>query len=98
MRTESRYLVSGILVFYIKENNLKHSRLGLAISKKLGNAIKRNKTKRKLREVFRSSEIKNLNIDILVSLNFRKIQKEKLDFDSVTNLLEESFLKAPLLK
>lgn len=41
------------------------TRIGLAVSKKLGNAGKRNRVKRLLREQFRLSDFKNLGHDIL---------------------------------
>jgi ribonuclease P protein component len=40
-------------IFYIK-NNYNFDRCGIIVSKRIGNSIKRNKTKRILRELFRS--------------------------------------------
>lgn len=44
-----------LLVFAAK-NGLSHSRLGLSVSKKHGNAIRRAELKRRLREAFRLSQ------------------------------------------
>ena len=41
------------VVVYAKPNGLKHNRLGITVSKKLGKAVIRNRAKRRLREVFR---------------------------------------------
>lgn len=41
------------LVLYGALNELEHSRLGLAVSKKVGNAVVRNIWKRQIREAFR---------------------------------------------
>ena len=94
MRNGSRFLVSGILLFYYKENNLEHSRLGVAVTKKFGKANKRNKMKRKIREFFRNSDLVDTTKDILVAVNTKKISKENLDFNSIYNLVDSSFTKA----
>ena len=50
------------------ENNLEHHRLGITVSRKIGNSVARNRTKRMLREVFRKSftEIPN-HFDLVVN-------------------------------
>ena len=45
------------LVMYTLENNLTTSRIGISVSKKVGNAVVRNKTRRRIKEAYR------LNID-----------------------------------
>lgn len=41
------------LIIYARENDRPYSRLGLAVSKKAGNAVVRNRWKRRIREAFR---------------------------------------------
>jgi ribonuclease P protein component len=53
------------LHFVYRKNHLSHARLGLAISRKYGNAVKRNVLKRLLRERFRQHEIRTVSVDIL---------------------------------
>ena len=47
-------------------NDLQHARLGLAVSRKYGNAVERNRLKRRWRECFRNSGIRRFGVDILL--------------------------------
>ena len=51
-----RSVSDGLLVVYAKENDLGRTRVGLSVSKKVGNAVARNRCKRLFREVFRLSQ------------------------------------------
>lgn len=46
-------LANPCLVLVYKKNRLDVSRVGFSISKKYGNAVQRNKIKRRLREIYR---------------------------------------------
>ncbi len=46
-------LVGPLFVLYVLPTSASHSRLGLAVSKRLGKAVVRNRIKRYLRETFR---------------------------------------------
>lgn len=41
------------LILYIKKNKLEESRFGITITKKIGNAVVRNKIRRRVKEIYR---------------------------------------------
>jgi ribonuclease P protein component len=46
-------LVGSLFILYVLPTSGPHSRLGMAVSKRIGNAVVRNRIKRYLRETFR---------------------------------------------
>jgi ribonuclease P protein component len=64
------------VLFYYKKNDLSNSRLGIAVSKKFGKAVRRNSFKRQVRESFRKSLFKHSSYDILVVSNNRYFQRD----------------------
>lgn len=55
---EGRSAANNLLVVRVLPNGLSHSRFGFMVSKRLGNAVIRNKVKRRLREVVRNTELR----------------------------------------
>lgn len=50
---KGKYFSSPILITYIVKNRLNSTRVGITASKKTGNAVKRNRSRRIIREAFR---------------------------------------------
>lgn len=54
VRRKGQSTGNHLLVFCFLPNNLDHSRFGISVSKRIGNAVTRNLVKRRLREALRT--------------------------------------------
>ena len=65
---------NGYLVLYARRNRLEENRVGVTVSKKMGNAVVRNRVRRRLREVYRLHESRFLpGWDIVVVARHRAV-------------------------
>lgn len=87
------------LVFFLK-NNLEYNRCGFVASKKIGNAVCRNRIKRLFREYYRSSEDKiQKGYDVIFVGKKNAGEKFKeLKFQEMKEDLDKVFNKAKLFK
>jgi len=72
-------------IVHSKKNNLSYDRFGISVSKKLGNAVFRNKYKRKIRailDIYKKNYIKNQ--DYIIILRKGALNKS---FDEIKNEL-----------
>ncbi len=78
-------LKSNALVLYYTCNT-EHLRVGIAVSKKVGNAVTRNKIKRQLRAIFTHYTRRLKNRDIVVV-----VRKNYLDhsYEQITTLVDQ---------
>lgn len=65
----------GYLVMYARKNHLGINRVGITVSKKIGHAVVRNRTRRRLREVYRLNEARfQRGWDIVVVARTRAVE------------------------
>lgn len=63
------------LVLYARRNRLGQNRVGITVSKKLGHAVVRNRTRRRLREIYRLNEARfQPGWDIVVVARTRAVE------------------------
>ena len=88
----------GYLVLYARKNRTDSNRVGITVGKKLGKAHIRNRTRRRIREVYRLNEEKFLpGWDIVVVARsraveapFDKLTKSYLSLAKKAGILQES--------
>ena len=74
------------MVVYCRKSRLDHNRLGITVSTKLGCAVKRNRARRRLRELFRLAQPKmKQGYDVILVARTRAVtiphKKLQADFD-----------------
>ena len=79
---------------FIKRNNKKSNFLGIAISKKLAKAVKRNKIKRLIRENYKLLELDIKEGYTIVFLWKKKIKIENATFSNIKNDMKFILTKA----
>ena len=84
------------LVLYKRKNNLEYSRIGISVSKKIGNAVIRNKVKRRIREISRLHlhRIKD-GYDLIfipkknvVDISYEELESAFIHILKISNMLE----------
>ena len=91
-------VADGLLVLYARKNRTEGNRVGITVGKKLGKAHIRNRTRRRIREVYRLNEEKFLpGWDIVVVARsraveapFDKLTKSYLSLAKKAGILQES--------
>lgn len=91
-----RYTASGVLVTYVVKNNLKMLRFGITTSKKTGNAVKRNRSRRVIRAALSQIKDKILSGYDVVFVSRKKTSEVKTD--EVLESMRSQLLKLGLIK
>ena len=83
LKVDSKIFKKPNLRVYFAKNSLNNSRIGISVSKRVGNAILRNRYKRICRELFRLSPMKQLNYDFLfVIQSYSKNEKTSIQLEN----------------
>ena len=89
-------VADGFLVLYARRNRLNCNRIGITVSKKLGHAVVRNRTRRRLREIYRLHEDKfQPGWDLVVVARSRAVEAP---FDRLTGSYLKLAKKAGILR
>lgn len=83
------------LVMYVMENDLSMNRLGIQVSKKVGNSVVRHRLTRLIRESYRlNSEMFNSGLDIVIiarntakDKNYKEIESALMHLGKIHNIL-----------
>ena len=78
---------SKYFILYFENNNLQYDRFGISVGKKLGNAVFRNKYKRKIRAIidnYKKNYINNKDCIIILKRSGINCKFEELNDDFIT--------------
>lgn len=96
--SKGQYFYGKNIGAFIKKNNKDCNFLGLAISRKAGKAVNRNKIKRLLRENYKILEPKIKNGESIVFLLKKNVEIKKLNFKDIEEDMNKIFEKSNLFK
>ncbi|MDD6308166.1 MAG: ribonuclease P protein component [Clostridia bacterium] len=86
---------SGLLVVYFRKNRYGQNRLGITVSKKVGNAVVRNRVRRLIKENYRLLEMQIADgYDIVIVARLRMVEA---DFHAIGASLSGLLQKCGLL-
>lgn len=94
---EEKSFANKYLVMYIRENGLEKNRLGISVSKKVGNSVVRHRLARLIRESYRLQEERfRCGIDIVIVVrasakekNYHEIESALIHLGHLHNIIDQ---------
>ena len=93
---KGKYYVNDQVIVYVLKNKLEYNRIGIAVSTKLGHAVKRNRIKRLIRSAYQSFDLKNESLDIVFTWN-KKSSIEDASYEIIKEELSKTFKRIQIL-
>ncbi len=94
---KENFIIGDFIHFYIKQTDKEINRFGIAVSKKNGKAVKRNRIKRLIRENYKNFEERiKLGTNILIVINKEKNINE-ISFKDIEGNFYRTLKKANVL-
>ncbi len=95
--SKGKFYYGDFIYMYIYKNSKNYNKLGIAISKKQGKAVKRNRIKRLIRENYKNFESRiEKGINILIVINKEK-NIEEISFKDIEKNFNNILKKANVL-
>lgn len=92
-----KWYSSDILMLYICNKNQEMNRIGIAVGKKVGKSVVRNRMKRLIREAYRKYEEQVVTGHDFIIILKNKIDAEKITFSDVCRNIEKCLKRANLM-
>ncbi len=92
-----KYYAANQIILYSLNNKKEYNRLGIAISTKLCNAVKRNEIKRKIRAAYQDLEKNCTKGYDLVFIWNKKEKIQNLSYQVIYNDMKKMFIKLGIL-